>query len=400
MYRNIIIEDVRQSLHSTTLCPRCKSQVLDILEAIDADPESAPVGLNGLRKLTARNSRHTTPPLIGNSEQSPPRKTVSFRSDIGDQHREDPTKEEDSNTMPSAEEMEAFESGEGDVVLSNSFFRDTSLMRVVHSFNNVPLRYHRASVDFWAERKSVTADVEQATVEMATDESHVEVENGGKSPKSRKSVAFGLAPSNDDTGIQESHSSAAFAADARRRRSTKRQSLSLDMLIRLNTRRKVSLEDSLAAKSVNDRTEVEFRDEVSRSKDEFGCKLINDYVIVDDLGRGAFGKVKLCMHQVSNEPYAIKVLKKSFLRRAAKPGGLPAMQAAQHEIAIMKKINHANIVRLVEVIDDPKFDKMYLVMQYVEGGKLADISPDGTCNRIDDPQSLLSILRQLSSALS
>lgn len=38
------------------------------------------------------------------------------------------------------------------------------------------------------------------------------------------------------------------------------------------------------------------------------------------------------------------------------------------EIAIMKKINHPNVVRLYEVIDDPRSNQVYLILEYVEGG--------------------------------
>jgi serine/threonine protein kinase len=40
------------------------------------------------------------------------------------------------------------------------------------------------------------------------------------------------------------------------------------------------------------------------------------------------------------------------------------------EIAILKKLNHGNIVNLVEIIDDPSTDSLLLVMEYVEGGTL------------------------------
>lgn len=45
------------------------------------------------------------------------------------------------------------------------------------------------------------------------------------------------------------------------------------------------------------------------------------------------------------------------------------------EIAIMKKLNHPNVVHLYEVIDDPRSNQVYLILEYylllyryVEGG--------------------------------
>ena len=46
------------------------------------------------------------------------------------------------------------------------------------------------------------------------------------------------------------------------------------------------------------------------------------------------------------------------------------MQKIQKEIAILKKVAHTNIVRLFEVMDDPTHHKIYLVMEYVDGGEL------------------------------
>eukprot|EP00349_Pseudokeronopsis_sp_Brazil_P008174 CAMPEP_0202967920 /NCGR_PEP_ID=MMETSP1396-20130829/12969_1 /ASSEMBLY_ACC=CAM_ASM_000872 /TAXON_ID= /ORGANISM="Pseudokeronopsis sp., Strain Brazil" /LENGTH=163 /DNA_ID=CAMNT_0049693551 /DNA_START=1008 /DNA_END=1499 /DNA_ORIENTATION=+ len=36
----------------------------------------------------------------------------------------------------------------------------------------------------------------------------------------------------------------------------------------------------------------------------------------------------------------------------------------------MKKLDHPNIVNLVEVLDDPKVDKLYIIMEYVANGSL------------------------------
>ena len=40
------------------------------------------------------------------------------------------------------------------------------------------------------------------------------------------------------------------------------------------------------------------------------------------------------------------------------------------EIAIMKKLQHPNVVDLKEVLNDPQLPKLYLVMEYVCGGCL------------------------------
>lgn len=40
------------------------------------------------------------------------------------------------------------------------------------------------------------------------------------------------------------------------------------------------------------------------------------------------------------------------------------------EIRILKRLNHPNIVRLYEVIDDASSDYIYLVMEYVSGESL------------------------------
>jgi serine/threonine protein kinase len=40
------------------------------------------------------------------------------------------------------------------------------------------------------------------------------------------------------------------------------------------------------------------------------------------------------------------------------------------EIAIFKKVNHPNVVKLREIIDDPDQSKIFMVMEYCEGGEV------------------------------
>jgi len=41
------------------------------------------------------------------------------------------------------------------------------------------------------------------------------------------------------------------------------------------------------------------------------------------------------------------------------------------EMAIMKKLDHPYILKLLEIIDDPDHCKIYLVMEYIKKGSLA-----------------------------
>jgi len=49
------------------------------------------------------------------------------------------------------------------------------------------------------------------------------------------------------------------------------------------------------------------------------------------------------------------------------------LQKVYREIAIMKKLDHPNVVKLVEVLDDPEQDNLYMVFELLEGGEVLEI---------------------------
>ncbi|ORZ04556.1 kinase-like domain-containing protein [Lobosporangium transversale] len=100
-----------------------------------------------------------------------------------------------------------------------------------------------------------------------------------------------------------------------------------------------------------------------------GNKMINKYMVVRELGRGVHGKVKLCRDTITNEFCAIKIVDKTTRRRLGR-SQFSNEQKIRREIAIMKKCIHPNVVRLIEVIDDPTARKIYLVLEYMEGGEV------------------------------
>lgn len=141
------------------------------------------------------------------------------------------------------------------------------------------------------------------------------------------------------------------------------------------------------------------------AEDGKGEHHINQYIIKDEIGRGSFGAVHLAVDQYGKE-YAAKEFSKSRLRQRAqsnilrrphggprRPGHLAAglgLNAPLHrhpasdiqtgeekgnplylikeEIAIMKKLDHPNLVSLIEVLDDPEEDSLYMILEMCKKG--------------------------------
>ncbi|KAI1634195.1 hypothetical protein F4809DRAFT_665933 [Biscogniauxia mediterranea] len=101
-----------------------------------------------------------------------------------------------------------------------------------------------------------------------------------------------------------------------------------------------------------------------------GRKLINQYEVIEELGRGVHGKVKLARNLETGENVAIKIIPRfSKKRRLGKVTASP-QDKTKKEIAILKKIRHPNVVALLEIIDDPELKKIYMVLEHVELGEV------------------------------
>jgi len=92
---------------------------------------------------------------------------------------------------------------------------------------------------------------------------------------------------------------------------------------------------------------------------------VGHYLMSETLGQGSFGKVKLAKHAVTQKECAIKILDKSDIRSN------DLTTNVRREIAIMKALNHRNIVNLVEVLSSKH--KLFIVMDLVRGGELFEM---------------------------
>ncbi|CUG93695.1 protein kinase, putative, partial [Bodo saltans] len=126
---------------------------------------------------------------------------------------------------------------------------------------------------------------------------------------------------------------------------------------------------------------------LTKSNDEFtGNKIINQYLILNDIGEGACGKVKLAYSLERNITVAIKVVRRavggvvSGKGRALGRRGSLKEDAVRHEVELMKRLRHPNLVSLFEMIDDPNAEKLYLVMRFADKGSVGAMREDLTCD--------------------
>jgi serine/threonine protein kinase len=99
--------------------------------------------------------------------------------------------------------------------------------------------------------------------------------------------------------------------------------------------------------------------------------IVNNYILLNTLGTGSYGQVRLCKNRESDKLFAIKIISRDMLKRR-KNGNTTETYLAdiQREIAIMKKLDHPNVLKLFEVLDDPNVNKLYLVLEYMKTGDL------------------------------
>ncbi|QSS63641.1 serine/threonine-protein kinase ssp1 [Histoplasma capsulatum] len=80
-----------------------------------------------------------------------------------------------------------------------------------------------------------------------------------------------------------------------------------------------------------------------------GNKLINEYEILDELGRGEHGKVKLGRHMRTGKKVAIKIVQRYSKRRRLGKLGNPE-DKVKKEVAILKKARHENYLHYQGII--------------------------------------------------
>lgn len=142
-----------------------------------------------------------------------------------------------------------------------------------------------------------------------------------------------------------------------------------------------SSEDILSARARNGlicrEVPVKETRKLTISEDENGNKMVNEYVRECKIGSGSYGKVVLYRNVSDGKQYAMKVFHKSHLLKLRVAPSETAMTDVLREVSIMKMLEHPNIVKLIEVIDDPLTDHFYMVLEYIAGKWACDGSYPG-----------------------
>jgi serine/threonine protein kinase len=120
-------------------------------------------------------------------------------------------------------------------------------------------------------------------------------------------------------------------------------------------------------------------------EEETGHKIVNEFIFLETLGRGAYSKVKKCINKNTKEEYAVKVINNYLLKKKKKAfdktseGSLLIhymIEDAINEIKTYKAIpkNHPNVLSLYQILNDKEKDKTYLIMELAQKGPLVTLN--------------------------
>ncbi|XP_056099152.1 calcium/calmodulin-dependent protein kinase kinase 1b [Rhinichthys klamathensis goyatoka] len=123
------------------------------------------------------------------------------------------------------------------------------------------------------------------------------------------------------------------------------------------------------------------------------CVQLNQYKLKSEIGKGSYGVVRLAYNEDDDQYYAMKLVsKKRLIKQFGFPRRRPSRESigsqenllkhsglldqVYKEVAILKKLDHLNVVKLVEVLDDPAEDNLHMVFELVPKGPVMEVPTD------------------------
>lgn len=131
--------------------------------------------------------------------------------------------------------------------------------------------------------------------------------------------------------------------------------------------------NKMRSRSTNDACRVKRTYTIKKSIID-GMVHINEYTIMEELGRGAYGTVYKCKKD-TGEIFAVKIYRKRTLKSKWLGRGRTGLDCVNNEIDVLSKLSHVNIINMYEVIHAENKNKIYLILEYATNGSLKDLIP-------------------------
>eukprot|EP00401_Gymnodinium_catenatum_P054028 CAMPEP_0117516072 /NCGR_PEP_ID=MMETSP0784-20121206/30906_1 /TAXON_ID=39447 /ORGANISM="" /LENGTH=374 /DNA_ID=CAMNT_0005311907 /DNA_START=41 /DNA_END=1165 /DNA_ORIENTATION=+ len=140
---------------------------------------------------------------------------------------------------------------------------------------------------------------------------------------------------------------------------------------------------------------VRLTDKARYFEDKTGSKTVNQYRLRSEVGRGTYSKVKWAEDDAGGY-YAMKVFSKAVLERrqvahfdADGASTISLQERIAEELRILSSLSNPGVMALLEVIDDPGHDKLYVVLEGLIGGQLMHWCPDAIAYKVrSDPSAV------------
>ncbi|CAE7937911.1 MARK1, partial [Symbiodinium sp. KB8] len=117
---------------------------------------------------------------------------------------------------------------------------------------------------------------------------------------------------------------------------------------------------------------------------------MDGFVLLEPLGEGSFGAVRLAIEKATKRKVALKLIDKSTIRDVAE------VARVTREFAILTSLNHNNVIRLYDVFHDPKY--LCISMEYAEGGTLTSVLKSHKKCKLSEKEAK-KLFHQICSAL-
>lgn len=121
--------------------------------------------------------------------------------------------------------------------------------------------------------------------------------------------------------------------------------------------------------------------------------LYEKYEKVKDIGKGSFGRVSMIKRRADGKTLVWKELNYGKMSEKEK-------QMLVSEVNILRELNHPNVVRYYDRVIDRSTSKIYIVMEYCEGGDISTLIKNSRKEKQYLPEDMIwIILSQMLLAL-